>query len=196
MLRISISHGNSKLGSIPSISLLPGLSCGAVPCITDCYAKRMMNYRPKTHQAWSRNYFMAIHHRNYYFCQIDEYLTANMPQYFRWHVAGDILDVEYLTSMRKLAIDHPDTKFMAFTKRYEFFDGVDDGISNLNIIMSMWPGLAAPYHTHCYKRAWVIGEVNGMTDLRIPQWVELCPGNCENCHDCWESSLDVAFHKH
>lgn len=52
---ICVSNGNSKLGSIPNISLIPGKDCGDVPCKAQCYALKAWKQYPETRAAWKRN---------------------------------------------------------------------------------------------------------------------------------------------
>ena len=52
-MNIKISHGNAKLGSIPSVSLPAGLTCRCdCDCQKKCYAKRLERIRKSVREAY------------------------------------------------------------------------------------------------------------------------------------------------
>jgi ferredoxin len=189
---VTIADGNSKLGVLPAISLIPGRDCGNCEvCIKSCYALKAWRQYPGTRAAWERNSTAARDHRQQYFTDIGAYLTKYRPAYFRWHVAGDILDQDYFERMMRLARQHPATRFLAFTKMY----GLDfrGRPRNLTIVLSMWPGLRNP--TKSLPRAWY----QDGTETRVPESAIHCPGNCETCGMCWDLpriGRDVVFFRH
>jgi hypothetical protein len=125
-----------------------------------------------------------------YFDNICEFLDKHKPQYFRFHVDGDIPDETYLKKMTGLADDYPNTRFLAFTKRYEL--PISKRPHNLTIIPSAWPGYKIPEFE---RTAW-------MEDGREDRYARArfdCSGSCSDCYACWhiyEIGKDVVFHKH
>ena len=47
---------------------------------------------------------------------------------FRFHVGGDIIDNIYFDYMVAIARDFPETKFLAFTKKYEIVNAYIDRV--------------------------------------------------------------------
>jgi hypothetical protein len=193
----TISEGNSKLKKIPNVSLTPIKSCPAICRTTcgrkgECYALKAYRQYTNVRLAWDSNLDNALYNRAEFFATIHSYLAKRKPRFFRWHVAGDIPDQDYLDRMYELAEWFPDTKFLCFTKNH--------GLSfrrapvNLTIVLSMWPGMEdiGPEHL---PRAWM----DDGTEDRVPLDAIECPGQCDECGMCWslrKIGCDVVFEKH
>ena len=197
-MKIHVSKGNMKLGNIPNISLPPIVTCGkGRPCYEDCYAMKSYKQYPNVREAWDENLACWNSDTNWdsedtFVAQMMVWLTTKKPEYFRWHVGGDIPDVEYYATMCFLAGCHRGTKFLAFTKN----EGVlaMTAPSNLQVIFSRWPGDKEPGYSPT-RQAWMIDEHE--PDTRIPARVFECPGSCATCKYCFlDTGGDVAFHKH
>jgi len=188
---VKISRGNSKIGNIPNVSLTPVRACGpGVKCATACYAMKAYRQHSKTRNAWDNNLALAQSDPKRYFAQIDTYLTRRKPRLFRWHVAGDILNRLYGLQMAKLAENHPETQFLAFTKRAGYIPKLIP--VNLRILYSCWPGVKLPRGLRV-NRAWM----QDGTETRIPKDAVPCLSNCTNCLKCWnDDGKDVVFNKH
>lgn len=119
-LHVKISDGNTKLGAIPSVSLIPVMDCGNCSiCSKSCYDLRNdMIYKEVIK---TRAINSAIYHEDpeRYFKEIDGYLDYRFPRAFRFHIGGDIQDKWYLDKMCEIARKHKDTKFLAFTKMFD-----------------------------------------------------------------------------
>ncbi len=192
----TISLGNIKMGQMPSVSLPPVLACGRdIPCARDCYAQKAMRMYPTVRDCWQRNLTAAREHRAGYFADIGRFLAARATEYFRWHVAGDILDQEYLQNMVALANDFHRKRFLAFTKRLDLvYRAIPD---NLAIVFSFWPGWGNPRRA---RRAGIpIAWMQDGTETRIPDDAIGCPGQCDTCGMCWQLpqlGRDVYMPKH
>ena len=197
-MKIHIVEGNSKLGNTPNISTMPGLDCGKdVPCRKECYAAKFL-WRPSVKKAWSENSELQAKKPDNYFGQIALYLVRKNPQYFRIHVAGDFTSQDTLDEWSVIIRDNPDTKFLAFTKRFD----LDFSQTPLNLMVraSMWPGWNPPCLKNFLKGGWSffwMQEKHG-TETRIPQRTTFkCPGACEKCRACWSKvPRDVVVMKH
>ena len=197
---VSISKRNRKLGEVMNVSMTPGKCCPRnVPCLGQgCYALKALWLYPGTRKAWHRNELLAKHHPDSYFKQIAEQVAQAKSRLFRWHVAGDILSIDYLRGMCQIAVASPYTHFLAFTKNFEVvnrYEARETVPSNLVIIFSAWPGMRFlnPHGRH--RVAWM----QDGTETRVPEDAIECPGNCESCGMCYELDRlgrDVVFHKH
>ena len=196
---VSISKGNRKLGGVLNVSTTPGRCCSkGVPCLSQgCYALKSIRRFRDTRAAWRRNEDLAKHHPDSYFMQIAAKVAKAQPRLFRWHVAGDILNGDYLGGMCNIAAANPDTHFLAFTKAFDIVNRYEDREAipgNLVLIYSAWPGLSFS-NTHGHRIAWM---QNG-SETRVPADAIECPGNCESCGLCYELpklGRDVVFYKH
>lgn len=184
-----------KMGSIPSLSLPPITTCRAdAPCTKDCYSLKPWRQYPSVRKAWQENLDYYNKYPSSFFDAIYSWFeTRKKPvDYFRWNVGGDFPSDDYLQRVKFLAKDFPATKFLAFTKRYEF--DYSNLSPNTSIVFSVWPGLALP-EDQTMPRAYM----DDGTDGRIPLDAMPCPGNCTVCGACWELAqrgINVVFKKH
>lgn len=196
-MKLHVSVGNSKLGRICSVSLTPVAGCpDGIPCSRECYAMKAYRLRPNVRRAWNDNLEFAQYDQTVYFKEIQAFLKSKKHpiKFFRWHVAGDILDQPYLSGMNWLAKMNPDTKFLAFTKNHRLnFYGLNP---NLVVILSMWPNWGdlsmVPAHLPI---AWM----QDGNEKRVPEGALECMGACDKCGLCWhlpELKRDVVFYKH
>jgi len=197
--RVSISRGNRKLGGIMNVSLVPVECCPAgVPCANEgCYALKAYRLYPATRRAWNRNARIARTNPRSYFQQIEEAIAKSKPRYFRWHVAGDILNTNYLHRMCRIATKFPRTKFLAFTKAFNIVNAYEDKKRlppNLVVVFSAWPRMSVDNRRE-HRIAWM----QDGTESRVPPDSVRCLGHCETCAVCFsspKSGPDVVFHEH
>ena len=193
---VHISQGNRKVGNVPSVSLVPIKDCGNCElCKRDCYYLKAWRQYPAVRTACRENSAMAHDHRDEYFAQIRGYLARKRPRFFRWHVAGDVLDQHYLDCMATVAALHPYTRFLVFTKMHHLnFTNLP---SNLQAVISRWPRDVAPSGrgTEELRAAWM----QDGAENRIPDSAIQCPGHCDGCMKCWDLAArghDVWFRRH
>jgi hypothetical protein len=207
-MSVHITRGNKKLGKhVANISLPPVVTCPrGVPCTnSNCYAHKAWRQYPNVRQAWGENLAEYVMNPKGYFASIQRWLWRHKPSRFRWHVAGDIPNQEYLDGMIMIAKLNRLTRFLCFTKRYELeYKGIP---SNLSIFISAWPGygivnvhssaeqVQVPGVQQVYHPLPIAWCQDG-TETRIPLGAYECPGSCEQCDHCWERRTDVWFHKH
>lgn len=200
-LKVRISNSNSKMGEVPSVSLLPFLTCPARcagTCGAYCYAAKLANLRPAVRKSYAINTALAVHRPDVYWEGVDA--ACKKAKYFRFHVSGDILNIEYFAKMIQMANNHPDCEMLCFTKRYEI---VNDAISdwgelpaNLHVLFSGWDGLT-PINPYNLPETNVILRGN----QPAPNW-KMCGGNCFNCAcrgvGCWQAQPGdvIAFEQH
>ena len=61
-----------------------------------------------------------------YWLQVSKYLMKHEPKFFRYHIHGDIPDQNYLKEMINTAVAFPNINFLAFTKKYNMFNFLQD----------------------------------------------------------------------
>lgn len=200
-MNIKISSGNSKMGSIPSVSLPTEITCrNDCECIKKCYARRLERMRPSVREAYQNNYKLLTEHPDIYWRETEA--SIMMSRFFRFHVAGDIIDNVYLAHMIDVAERNPHCEILCFTKKYdlvnEHLNLGGDIPKNLHIILSAWKGLEMvnPFNlpeAHVRHR-------DGTTTARNDA-IE-CKGNCTECAitdgGCWvlKYGEQVVFNEH
>lgn len=203
-MSVKISTTNSKLGIIPSVSVMPILSCRTnCPCATDCYARKGRFRFKKAQDNMMNNLELYQKDRRRYFDEIAGFISNGFItySYFRWHTAGDIVDNDYLVGMVELAKTLDRTHFLAFTKKFELVNNyIDSGgeiPKNLRIVFSAWGDGFIPQNPHSMPVAYVRFEGDSENDS-IPSDAVPCSGDCMNCLRCWyiESGESVVFNKH
>lgn len=217
MSNVKISPGNSKLGSIPSVSLPAGTTCRTdCECYKKCYAQKLERMRPSVKNAYKHNLDLLQQSPGIYWREVEA--SIMMSRFFRFHVSGDIPDEYYLSRMVEIARRNPHCEILCFTKKYEF---VADRITlmlaandifgkevkndywevipkNLHIILSGWKGLEM-YNPYNLPEAHVRYK-DGTTTAK-PTAKE-CSGNCTECllteGGCWtlKSGEQVVFNEH
>lgn len=200
---VYVSPGNSKLGAIPSVSLLPVIDCGNCShCAKSCYDLRHDVINKNCAKTRSINSLICATDQERYFREIDAWITYNSPRAFRWHIGGDIRGAEYLAGMVRIAEIHKDIKFLCFTKMFHVVNKfIDDGgiiPQNLKIIFSGWIGqeMSNPYNFPSAHPLFSDGTTSAKDGAK------LCTGNCTECFSekrlCWElkSGEEVVFNAH
>ena len=184
-LIVKISNGNTKMGTIKSVSLPPVATCRKnAPCIKNCYARRLQRF-PNVKNAYENNLQLYKENPALYFDGITN--AAYTERFFRWHVSGDIPDITYFRYMCGVALVCENTSFLCFTKKYEIVNEyIKQGCTipkNLIIIFSVWNSLdlVNPYdmataHVVPKETAGIWGNNE-------------CNGNCLYCAEnnlrCW-----------
>lgn len=194
-MQLKISLKNSKIGNVPNLSLPPGVSCAPdIPCLTEgCYAMKAYRLYPGTRKAWNSNLEFYNEDPSEFFREFLQWLIKHNPKRFRLFVGGDFPDEDFLMHANILAIRAPKTKFLVFTKRYDY--DYRNKPENLQVILSTWPGVPLPENTDL-PWAWLEGD--DRRSKNRPHFV--CPGGCTNCeHKCWDfisADIPVVFKKH
>ena len=200
---VSISQGNRKMGTVASVSLPPYITCPAAckgTCDGKCYAGKMCALYSNVLKSYAKNFAIYLTNRDSYFAQIS--LVSGLQRFFRWHVSGDIPNADYFAGMVQVARDNPDTKYLAFTKRYSvvnnWIDANGELPKNLIILFSGWDNLK-PDNPHNLPETTVFGTA--ATPEPDNAW-NICGGNCSECLcrgcGCWkaEKGETIAFHIH
>ena len=192
-LKVRISKDNSKMGSVASVSLLPFLTCPTCckhTCGKDCYAAKIANLYPTVLKSYAINTAIAINNPAEYWKQVNQAMKGF--RFFRFHVAGDILNRAYFAEMIKAAQANPHTEILVFTKKYDivnnWIDNNGDLPENLHILFSGWENLD-PVNPHNLPETNVLPKNATENDLARNQ--VFCGGNCFECAcrgvGCWQA---------
>ena len=198
---VSISKGNIKMGSIPSVSLPPITTCRqGAPCANKCYANKIARLRPSVRKSYINNLTLLNDDPSTYWREVEAAIM--LSKYFRFHVSGDIPDETYLRRMISVASRNPHCEILCFTKKYELVNQyLADRYcipSNLHIILSEWIGLqmvnpfSLPEAHVRYK--------DGSTTAKEGAYE--CAGNCTQCAlidcGCWtlRTGEQIVFNEH
>lgn len=200
-LTVSISYKNSKMGPVPSVSLLPFITCPACcqsTCAHECYAAKLAAFRATARDSWAKNTAIAIADPASYWDQVNAAIAGS--RFFRFHVSGDIISAEYFAEMAKAARRHPHCEILCFTKQFRIvnrFKAAGGRIpKNLHILFSGWENLK-PDNPYQFPETNVYTKKAGPR----PEWM-VCGGNCFSCAcrgvGCWQTKKGdtIAFEKH
>ena len=163
-----ISCGNIKIGRVLNVSIAPIITCmNCNECKGYCYDVKACIQYGNVRNARAYNTALALYNREKYFSDIRVKLARRRKnKYFRWHVAGDILDMEYW-----------------IVNRYCDLNGKDAIPENLHIMYSKWDGLpmANPYKFPVFACRLKNGNVDTSDDWFARTFK--CPGNCDICKE-------------
>lgn len=203
MIKITLS--NKKLGgTTPQISLPAGLTCRKnAPCAKGCYARKGTFTYNNVKESHKINISEFMTSPKDYFSQIVDYLQNGdiIYKYFRWHVSGDIVNMDYLKGMIETAKKCKSTKFLAFTKRFEIVNEyLDNGgkiPSNLKIVFSNWGKLLQCNNPYNLPTTDLIFKKE-ILNAKAPKNAYVCSGDCKNCRVCWnlKKGQTILFHEH
>lgn len=189
-IQLCISKGNRKIGRVMNVSLPPVRTCANCSgCSRLCYdIKACLQYPNTVIDARIRNYMVLVKDRESYFARIEEAISRRRTnKYFRWHVAGDIVDADYFRRMVEIAARHEDFIFWTYTKNYKIVNdfvaahGADAIPANFHIMFSEWDGmpLVNPYNFPIFTCKLKDGNQNHKPEFFNSLFK--CPGNCDIC---------------
>lgn len=198
-----ISLTNSKLGGqIPSINLPPVITCRKdAPCVKGCYACKGHYLYENVRESLKNNLAAYISDKKAYFDYIIMFLTGLVSyKYFRYCSSGDIVDMDYLKGMVRVAQKCKTVKFLAFTKKFELVNEylkTNKLPSNLKIVFSAWDKDFKVDNPHKLPVAYVSFKKEERNP-KIPELSIPCVGHCESCQSCWslKKGQSVVFHQH
>lgn len=193
---VRFSTSNRKTGAaVPSVSLIPVADCGNCKvCAGGCYDVRNVCFQKSVQVSRAVN--SAIYHSNpaQYFAAIRRFVR--FARFFRWHVGGDVVDLDYWREVVAIALEVPQCEFLIFTKAFDIVNGwiSSGGVipENLHVIFSDWRGLEMenPYNLPVSSPVWF--DADGREIERGPHCTAAavwCPGSCEDCAavcgGCW-----------
>lgn len=198
-MNIHISNKNSKLGQdIPSVSLPPVVTCRHdAPCFKKCYARKGHFCYANVKKSLADNLEAYKADPDFFFRFISA--STRFHRYFRWHTAGDIVDMPYLEGMVRVAQENPETRYLAFTKRFDIVNAylADRALpDNLRIVFSGWDKKFEIDNPHNLPVTYV--RFKKEDNSHIPEDAIPCGGKCYECIACWQlkEGQTVYFEEH
>jgi len=205
-MHVSISAGNIKMGSVPSVSTLPIMTCPALcreTCAADCYAAKIAALRPSVLKAYAKNTALAILRPVQYWTEVRDAIAGS--RFFRYHVSDEILNKAYFAEMVRSAVDYPHCDILAFTKRFDVVNAWirDNGPlpQNLHILFSGWENMT-PDNPHGLPETAVVDADVSLARWDLPDGWKPCGGNCHDCatgcRGCFAAQTGdvIVFKKH
>lgn len=209
---ITISMSNTKMGAIPSFSLMPVITCSeCAPCaIKGCYMKPLIAIRKSLRKSLIKNTIIASENSEDIYNQVCGWLAMYKPVAFRIHVSGDFFNVQYLDVWNRIAMKNPSVKFFAFTKQFDVLRNYIANkklAKNLSIILSAWipdkftAWLPPEDLRKKFPVAWITDKT-AQSQWYVAQYmrgIDMCEGNCESCGKCFNRKVkdgDIHFIKH
>lgn len=184
--KITISYGNSKMGKIPSFSVLPIITCANCgACSKWCYAcKGCFNFNANIEKLADNTAALI---KDYYavFKAIDDVLKTGKYSAFRFNVAGDVFNIRYLNVVTLTAAKNPAVDVLVFTKNYDLFNNYfskNGAPKNLHVVFFRWDN-AKIENPHGLPVA--IVKIND--DTEIPAGAHRCGGDCVSCLKCFKA---------
>lgn len=201
---ISMSNKNSKTGAACLNIAFPVCTCREdAPCKKTCYACKGCQQIAVVQGAYYRNLRLYYDDPDNFFEQVYcKVKFSGLPK-VRLFDSGDFPDAEFLDRLVEVCKKTPNTKWMAFTKKYwivnEYIDKNGDLPKNLNIMFSAWDIFWEVPNPHGLGVAYV-----DFNDKRLnpefPRNAFRCPGRestCSACGACFSKKLKaVVFHEH
>lgn len=174
---ICISYKNDKIGKTYNVSLAPVITCkNCEHCKCDCYAVHDL-WRDTTADARARNTSVFFRDRDYFFEYIKNFLSRRRSAgFFRFHVSGEIVDIDHFKRIVNVAASFPDWRFWMYTKMYdivnEYIKTCGPLPSNLQVMFSAWLNIPVnnPYNMPTFH-----------TVLKTTGTKWICPGKCDIC---------------
>lgn len=185
-LKVCISDGNKKIGKAKNVSTLPIYSCKHLcgKCSVFCYdIKACIQYK-NVINARVKNFVIFKRDREKFFRDIaDELSKVRSHKFFRYHVGGEIEDVDEFSRLVDLARQFPDFVMWTYTKRYNVINlyckiyGKEAIPENLRVMFSEWKGkkIVNSYHFPVFACKFPEEDPEKYRDLYK------CPGNCDIC---------------
>lgn len=191
LLKVCITVGNSKIGKSLNVSIPAILSCGNCgACMHYCYAINdtiRRGWNGNVIHARARNWSIFKRDRDEFFNQIhDRMRRSRKIRTLRFHVEGEIMDLDHFDRIVKTAEMFPDWEIWMYSKMDAL---VDCYISrhgalpkNLSVMRSQWGCDNEPVNPHGLGRFITVlptDSVETVDHVKANYWK--CPYDCEIC---------------
>lgn len=180
-LKITVSKGNKKIGNVLNVSLAPIVTCmNCAKCMYYCYDIKAVLAYPSVLYARARNTALFYLDRDLFFAKLHQVMRRRKKnKYLRFHVSGEIVDIDHFVRMVETAKMFPDFKIWTYTKMYTIINaycdlyGKESIPGNFTVMFSEWEGVPMDnkYNFPVFNAVEKGTEIKGFK----------CPGNCQEC---------------
>ena len=179
-----VSSGNSKIGRCMNVSLAPIVTCSnCSKCKAFCYDVKACCQYENVRHARAKNTALFQYNRQEFFNQLwTKMARKRTNKFLRFHVSGEIVDVNHFEYMVKTARMFPEFKIWTYTKCYGLVNewirengGTREALpKNFSVMFSEWKGLPIvnPYGLPVFQ---CVDEGEMEPDTHH------CPGCCDVC---------------
>ena len=212
--KMNVKQAWSEVSGLSKPSKMPsyGYSLPAIRCVVgsklrevvdstcyECYAMKGRYVFPNVQDALERRYQQALNNPKWIEAMVFLILWyCAKTKVFRWHDSGDLMSLEHLVDIVKIAEATPDVKHWLPTREVkvvqEYKKKYGKFPSNLVVRISatMVNGLPHTFHEHSST---VVTDMSLAVDKVCPSSKQ---GNkCLDCRMCWDSNVkDIAYLKH
>ena len=185
-IKMCISTGNMKIGHVLNVSLAPVITChNCSECKFYCYDIKAVLAYPSCCDARARNTAIFMKDRDEFFNRLHKRMINRKKDfYLRFHVSGEIIDVDHFSRMVETARMFPNFTIWTYTKNYwivnqyvaEHGGSIKAAIpDNFSVMFSEWDGMPMinPYGFKVFKCV--------LKGQKAPKGWFKCPGNCNDC---------------
>lgn len=201
-MELKFSSGNVKTGAIPAFNIPPVETClNHSTCSSfkdsngrkrNCYAKQSYKMYPNAKKVWDTNYALAKSDLNEFKRQLIKYFKRFNGRFFRIHVSGDFFSKEYLNTWIEVIKEFKHIKFLAYTKVYGFFKGLELP-KNFTVLLSFMPSIPVNQALNFSKKIGLPIAYAGEKPLNMSEDKFItCPEQttgkkitCADCKLCW-----------
>lgn len=205
---VHLSTSNRKTGPCCNALAFPTCACREdAPCKeSGCYCMKGTQKMAKVVAAYTRNLRLYNENPKDFWEQVKFKVRHNPHPLFRYYDCGDIPDYDFFCGMIDLANTFPETKFMAFTKKYgivnKWIGENGDLPENLNVIFSAWHIGWKVINPYDLPVAYVDFKDKTLNP-EFPKGIAGCPNEkdkaitCSVCRKCWNKKMKaVKFSQH
>ena len=198
---LNCSHGNTKLVSteetafliwnLPAVKTCPNRTphCEelcyarkAEELYKDCLPSRIRNFKDSRDPAFITRMILTIMIRYQY--MRSEKLVV------RIHESGDFYNQRYTSAWLEIAAffaNNPDIKFIAYTKSFAYFDGVQLP-ANFSLRASVWDDTKKEDLLTIWRNGWNIYAATKEIE-KVPEHARCRCEDCATCGHCWASRI-------
>ena len=164
-----------------------------------CYALKGRYRFPNVKEALERRYQAAKNNPGWIYGMV-YLIQATKHKEFRWHDAGDLIDLQHLLRIFEVCKLTPDVKHWLPTREAQILSNIDPRMGPDNLIIR----LSATMVDGSAPKSWpwtstvvtdVIGPPTATAGARCPAPMQ---GNaCQDCRACWDKKVkNVSYGKH
>jgi hypothetical protein len=194
-----LTCGNSKLGNRIYNFNLPRISCKhkTRDCEKYCYARRNFWMSKVVINSMARNYKLTKSSEfvDKISTQIQYLKIKNKIKHIRIHSSGDFYSQKYWNEWNKIASQHPDVIFLAYTRNYDI--DCRKKVDNFKLYYSM-DNSTKKINPTIKLKAYIV-EKPPVTKhmLKCPETNSyMCDSKCRKCKYCFLSNMNVTFPRH